>query len=152
MTSRSPAHSWKADENSGAGPLRGENSQERHRDSFTSKTFEAQTISRGITLSGRGGKMFWKWCLSAAVLCLVVLKSVESKRIPNWHLKIAQSQGLDLAPLDFWLFPKLKTLKGKLSNGCQSSGSRTQMDTQPTRIFLHGRNKEMDRTIEQSWW
>ncbi|GFV00515.1 hypothetical protein TNCV_3644931 [Trichonephila clavipes] len=34
-------------------------------------------------------------------------------------------------------------------NKCRSSGSRAQMDTQPSRIFRHGRNEEMDRTIEQ---
>ncbi|GFX24585.1 hypothetical protein TNCV_3343651 [Trichonephila clavipes] len=31
---------------------------------------------------------------------------------------------------------------------CRSSGSRAQMNSQLTRIFLHVRNKEMDRTIE----
>ncbi|GFT50122.1 hypothetical protein NPIL_372211 [Nephila pilipes] len=82
-----------SDENSGAGRLCGENSEARHRASIPSITFEAQTISLGITLSGKGSKMFWKWCPSVVVLCSVVLMSVESKRIPNWHLKIAQSQG-----------------------------------------------------------
>ncbi|GFV50465.1 hypothetical protein TNCV_1861461 [Trichonephila clavipes] len=34
-------------------------------------------------------------------------------------------------------------------NGCRSSGCHAQMNTQPTKIFLHVRNEEMDRTIEQ---
>ncbi|GFV90160.1 hypothetical protein TNCV_4378761 [Trichonephila clavipes] len=34
-------------------------------------------------------------------------------------------------------------------NGCLSSSSHEQMDTQPTRIFLLGQNEEMDRMIEQ---
>ena len=33
--------------------------------------------------------------------------------------------------------------------GCQSWGSCAQMDQQPTRNFLHGRNEQMDRTIEK---
>ncbi|GFY35398.1 hypothetical protein TNCV_194911 [Trichonephila clavipes] len=36
-----------------------------------------------------------------------------------------------------------------MNPGCQSSGSRAQMDAQLTRIFLHGWNEEMDRAIEQ---
>ncbi|GFU81707.1 hypothetical protein TNCV_3086191 [Trichonephila clavipes] len=34
-------------------------------------------------------------------------------------------------------------------NGCRSSSSQVQMDTQPARIFLHLRNEEMDRIIEK---
>ncbi|GFW39938.1 hypothetical protein TNCV_5116211 [Trichonephila clavipes] len=49
----------------------------------------------------------------------------------------------DLAPSDVWLCPKLKeTLKG------QRFTMDAEMDTQPTRILLHGRNEEIDRTIE----
>ncbi|GFX73744.1 hypothetical protein TNCV_4290601 [Trichonephila clavipes] len=33
--------------------------------------------------------------------------------------------------------------------GYRSSGSRAQMDTQPIKIFLHGWNEEMHRTIGQ---
>ncbi|GFX07704.1 hypothetical protein TNCV_4159731 [Trichonephila clavipes] len=54
----------------------------------------------------------------------------------------------DLAPSDYRLFPKLKeTLKG--FNEYRISGNLWQMDTQSTRIFLLGRNGEMERTIEQ---
>ncbi|GFX02604.1 hypothetical protein TNCV_728581 [Trichonephila clavipes] len=57
----------------------------------------------------------------------------------------------DLAPSDFWLFPKLKeTLKGqRFSTDAEVQLSRSQMNTQLTRIFLHGRNEKMDRRIEQ---
>ncbi|GFV71685.1 hypothetical protein TNCV_3534741 [Trichonephila clavipes] len=34
-------------------------------------------------------------------------------------------------------------------NGCRSSSSCVQMDTQPTRIFPHGRNEKLHRMIEQ---
>ena len=33
--------------------------------------------------------------------------------------------------------------------GCRSWGSCAQMDQQPTRNFLHGRNEQMDRRIEK---
>jgi len=40
--------------------------------------------------------------------------------------------------------------------GCRSWGSCGQMDQQPTRNFLHGRNEQMDRTTEKmcsrKWW
>ncbi|GFV97167.1 hypothetical protein TNCV_3527521 [Trichonephila clavipes] len=36
-------------------------------------------------------------------------------------------------------------------NRCRSSGSRVQMDTQRTRIFLRRRNNERDRTIDQMY-
>jgi len=40
--------------------------------------------------------------------------------------------------------------------GCQSWGSCAQMDQQPTRNFLHGRNEQMERTTEKmcshKWW
>ncbi|GFS84212.1 hypothetical protein TNCV_2365571 [Trichonephila clavipes] len=39
--------------------------------------------------------------------------------------------------------------KSTFFNGCRSSGSRTQIDLQPTRMVLHGRNEEMNRTIGQ---
>ncbi|GFW84777.1 hypothetical protein TNCV_680651 [Trichonephila clavipes] len=46
--------------------------------------------------------------------------------------------------------PKIEDVERSMSfNGCQSPGSRAQMDTLSTRIFLHGRNEEIDRTIEQ---
>ncbi|GFT39989.1 hypothetical protein TNCV_12321 [Trichonephila clavipes] len=54
----------------------------------------------------------------------------------------------DLAPSDFWLVEG-DAERSTSFNGCRSSGSRAQMDTQPNRIFLHGWNEEMDRTIEQ---
>ncbi|GFW49729.1 hypothetical protein TNCV_358321 [Trichonephila clavipes] len=39
--------------------------------------------------------------------------------------------------------------RSRLFNGCRSSGSRVQMNSQPTRIFLFGRNEEMDKAAEQ---
>ncbi|GFV35070.1 hypothetical protein TNCV_2304221 [Trichonephila clavipes] len=40
-------------------------------------------------------------------------------------------------PLVFWVI--------MMNPGYQSSGSRAQMDKQPTRIVRYGRNEEMDR-------
>ncbi|GFU61355.1 hypothetical protein TNCV_530561 [Trichonephila clavipes] len=56
----------------------------------------------------------------------------------------------DLTPLDFFV-SKIEgdVEKSTFFNGCRSSGSRARLDIQPTRIFLHGRNEEMDRTIKQ---
>ncbi|GFX78832.1 hypothetical protein TNCV_1919651 [Trichonephila clavipes] len=39
--------------------------------------------------------------------------------------------------------------RSTFSSRCRSPGSHAQMDTQPTIIFLHGRNDETDRMIEQ---
>ncbi|GFX84532.1 transposable element Tcb2 transposase [Trichonephila clavipes] len=44
-------------------------------------------------------------------------------------------------PLVFWLI--------MMNPGCQSSGSRAQMDTQPTRLLLHGQNEEMDKRLNK---
>ncbi|CAL1292127.1 unnamed protein product [Larinioides sclopetarius] len=35
----------------------------------------------------------WKRCALVLVFCLVILEPGDLKRIPNWHLKLAQSQG-----------------------------------------------------------
>ncbi|GFV30196.1 hypothetical protein TNCV_96731 [Trichonephila clavipes] len=56
-----------------------------------------------------------------------------------------------LAPFGLLVVPKIEgdVERSTFFNGCRSSGSRAQMDTYPIRIFLHGWNEEMDRTIEQ---
>ncbi|GFU51943.1 hypothetical protein TNCV_3734481 [Trichonephila clavipes] len=39
--------------------------------------------------------------------------------------------------------------RSTIFNECRSSGSRRQMDTYTTRIFLHGPNEEMDRRLNK---
>ncbi|GFT91279.1 hypothetical protein TNCV_2168681 [Trichonephila clavipes] len=53
--------------------------------------------------------------------------------------------------ISFLVVPKIEgnVERSMFFNGCRSSGSRAQMDTQPIRIFIHGWNEERDRTIEQ---
>ena len=62
----------------------------------------------------------------------------------------------DLAPSDFWLFPKLKETLVNIFIGCRSWCSCAQINQQPARNFLHGRNEQMDRTTEKmcsrKWW
>ncbi|GFX15200.1 hypothetical protein TNCV_2709051 [Trichonephila clavipes] len=57
----------------------------------------------------------------------------------------------DLTPSEFWLFLKFKeTLKNQhCLTDAEVQAAPAQMDTQPTRIFLHGRNEEMHRVTEQ---
>ncbi|GFW12740.1 hypothetical protein TNCV_3884501 [Trichonephila clavipes] len=56
-----------------------------------------------------------------------------------------------LAPSDFQFFLKIKGDVGMSTffNVCRISGSHAQINTQPTRIYLHGRKEEIDRMIEQ---
>ncbi|GFV89710.1 hypothetical protein TNCV_827021 [Trichonephila clavipes] len=75
---------------------------------------------------------------------------VHKHRIQWKKLKLTMVPQPRLGTIGLLVVPKIQgdVERSTFFNRCQRSGSHAQMDKQPTRIFLHGRNEEMDRKIE----
>ncbi|GFU91342.1 hypothetical protein TNCV_2541101 [Trichonephila clavipes] len=117
----------------------------RHPGSQSDKKFKTLMTETKVMLT-----IFWG---ASGVLYTEFLTkglTVNSNRGPHIHSGSTTFLQPRFGTVGHLTVPKIErdVERSPFFNGCRSSGSHAQMDTQPMRMFLHGWNEEIYRTIE----